>query len=510
MKDTLKNLTIPQLIAVLKADGFSPEWEEAVILASQTATEEDFCPLVALLDESERSTRQQAANVLAKLENPLAARLLIEKALEGHDEHIEKAAVTALMRWRECAVQLFQDVMVEGTGIARIRAALILAESGNAAGLDILLGATNYEDESDGFVGLLPRILEALGDLRDARAVPFLTGFFGKNHWLLRLVAAKSLVKIGEPAVESLLEIAKHSRDLDARCRAVEALGQIGSSLAVRPLVELLDDGEGPLQSEVIKALGRIGGPASIEALVQILNGRDALMYFKVSTALVRIGRPALPGLIRLLKEHPNPDARRCAAAALGQIGDASAVPALIDALTDKNSLVRKAATDALGQLKDPSAVDPLCQLLERDNWFVARGAAEALAKIGDGRAIGPLLRALENDRTEIREQIVKSLLSFHTVLNEMIADSRAEEAKDQCSFADQPASCSIVDLLANTLHDDAPIVRINAAKLLVRLKGEAVKARIEAILQDHGPGDVEVRQALLELDRSAIAPSGT
>lgn len=508
MNGVLGNLTIPELVQVLRAKGFSPEWEQAVVVASQTATEEDFRPLVALLNDSETSVRQQAAHVLAKLDNPHAVKLLVEKALASHDEHIERAAVAALMHRRESAVQLLQDVMEGSSGLARIVAALILAESGHSNSLQVLLDALDSPEKSDGVTSLLPRILDVLGNLRDVRAVPCLAGFLHQDHRLLRLVAARSLVKIGEPAVEALLEIAKNDKyELDARCRAVETLGQIGSPSAVHPLVKLLDDDQGPIQREVIKALGRIGGTASVEALMRILKGRDALKYGQACKALIKTGQLAVPSLVRLLAEHPSPGARRCIADALGQIGDASAIPGLVGALKDKNSLVRKAAADALGQLKDPSAVDSLCQLLEQDNWFVARGAAEALARIGDARAIGPLLRGLKIDRSEIREQIVKSLGSFHTTLSEMIAASQSQNGKDQCDCCDDLTGRVIVDLLANVLHDDEPMVRINAARLLVRLKGELVEKRIETILQDCGPGAVELRQALLELEQSDVLP---
>jgi hypothetical protein len=76
------------------------------------------------------------------------------------------------------------------------------------------------------------------------------------------------------------------------------------------------------------------------------------------------------------------------AALVLGKLGDPTAVPALIKALADQNSTVRGIAAAALGQLGDASAGDPLRDLVKRESeGFVRSQATKALAALSGGGA---------------------------------------------------------------------------------------------------------------------------
>jgi hypothetical protein len=111
---------------------------------------------------------------------------------------------------------------------------------------------------------------------------------------------------------------------------------------------------------------------------------------------LVLIGRAqAGPGvkvedLCKAVVEDPNYKVRVQAALVLGKLGDASAVPSLIKALSDQNSTVRGIAASALGQLGDASAGDPLRELVKRESeGFVRTQATKALAVLSGGGSGG-------------------------------------------------------------------------------------------------------------------------
>lgn len=71
-----------------------------------------------------------------------------------------------------------------------------------------------------------------------------------------------------------------------------------------------------------------------------------------------------------------------------------TAVPALIEALNNKNQWVRWEATKALSQIADPTATDTLIRLLESKEFDMRWLAAEGLIAIGR-KAVVPLLQAL-------------------------------------------------------------------------------------------------------------------
>jgi len=79
---------------------------------------------------------------------------------------------------------------------------------------------------------------------------------------------------------------------------------------------------------------------------------RDWTVKETAVDALARIGESAVPVLIEALSD-PNPDVRKQAARSLARMGDAgkAAVPVLIERLQDPDEEVRQAAARALGQM---------------------------------------------------------------------------------------------------------------------------------------------------------------
>lgn len=79
---------------------------------------------------------------------------------------------------------------------------------------------------------------------------------------------------------------------------------------------------------------------------------------------LVQAKNPDVQGVLLEALNHPIADVRGHAVEGLGEIGDASAVPAICEALLSANWSVREAAVQALGEIGDASAVPALRELL--------------------------------------------------------------------------------------------------------------------------------------------------
>jgi HEAT repeat protein len=94
---------------------------------------------------------------------------------------------------------------------------------------------------------------------------------------------------------------------------------------------------------------------------------------------------------------HPFEE-RQAATAALGTLGDARAVPALVQLLRDVR--LRRFAVGALGRIGDRRAVEPLLALLRGDRFISVReAAARALGEIGDRRVATRLVALLAGER---------------------------------------------------------------------------------------------------------------
>lgn len=91
-------------------------------------------------------------------------------------------------------------------------------------------------------------------------------------------------------------------------------------------------------------------------------------------------------------------------AIALGHIGDPAALPALTKLLKTKDNFTVLAAIDALGNMDAKEAFDPLYAIATDDaiEPFITKKAIIALGNIGDARAVPGLVRAMFKERKGI------------------------------------------------------------------------------------------------------------
>jgi len=245
----------------------------------------------------------------------------------------------------------------------------------------------------------------------------------GVHHedYVLREKAEMALIRIGKPAVASLVQVLKDERghsirgaiseslkafsEWDIRKCAVRALGEIGDVSALEPLIEALDDEGSGVRAAAAQALGKMGDNRAVEPLIRALS-KSSPEYW---------------------------DLRLRAVEALGKIGDARAIIPLIMALKDNDSGVQDKAAELLVDMKE-QAIEPLIQHLS-DGGKVA----EVLGRIGEP-AVEPLLQILrdEDKDTQLRRSAAKAL--------GRVGDARAAEAVIDLLFAPSPHVTCIYD----------------------------------------------------------------
>jgi HEAT repeat protein len=117
----------------------------------------------------------------------------------------------------------------------------------------------------------------------------------------------------------------------------------------------------------------------------------------------VGVKEPSIETLIKTLsslKDKPREGARHTLVA-MGK----AAVPSLIEALKNKNTLTRWEAAKALGEIADPETAPVLVKALEDEEFDVRWLAAEGLIKMNI-KGLKPLIEALEHrgDSALLRE----------------------------------------------------------------------------------------------------------
>ena len=176
----------------------------------------------------------------------------------------------------------------------------------------------------------------------------------------------------------------KAERSVLRRAWLVHVLGRSRSPVIVGPLSLLLEiDPDDDVRGLAAIALGRTGDLTAAPAVRSALDEPTVMGQMAAILALWLLrDRGGVSRLSERLLHSTSPEVRQFAAAALGDIGDSGAVPALIGALDDPKAGVRGAAAGSLGALGDARALEPL---------RLARQSAKGLSRRRIGKALDRL-----------------------------------------------------------------------------------------------------------------------
>jgi len=220
------------------------------------------------------------------------------------------------------------------------------------------LASAEVEERRDG--------LMRLGNLHRPDASRAAVTALGDPSPIVRVAAAHAIVSLPADEAANLLVPLLQDKLEFIRREGAYALGETRSRSAVTPLVDVLaTDKEASVRAAAAIALGRIGDPAAASALARVLSGlpgkgkkkpKGEIDPFVMTAAARSLGQVHSAASVDVLiatlsNESVAADVRREAAAALGQIGDSSAVPALRAALASGDPYVSEAARSALWKL---------------------------------------------------------------------------------------------------------------------------------------------------------------
>jgi hypothetical protein len=137
----------------------------------------------------------------------------------------------------------------------------------------------------------------------------------------------------------------------------------------------------------------------------------------------------------------------RTAVEALGKIGDAAAVAALIDALGDVDFRVCEAAAWALAEMGDAAAVSPLLAVLGDEDSEVRRTAAKVLGKLGDAQLLAELATDFRQG-AQTNQEVIDAITSLQERFKVYRTDtfwSTASETRLTGEKAMQPKTLRVI-----------------------------------------------------------------
>ncbi len=247
----------------------------------------------------------------------------------------------------------------------------------------------------------------------------------GERGRPIRIASIEALEELGDERAVPFLIGALCDPDRNVREAAADTLGTFGSERAVPALLGSLEEN---YSARVVfaagRSLGRIGGEQSIRGLSERLPFLDTEPWMSAVMALGEIGdKGAIPHIVESLPDRPS-GATRAAGRALKALDDGDLVTGLLSDLESADNRKRECAALALGLLQELRALDPLARALNDSDGYVAEAAAKALGWLGDERAFQPLADALSHSDYEVRSAAVDSL--------DRLGDSRAVSALER------------------------------------------------------------------------------
>jgi HEAT repeat protein len=370
------------------------------------------------------------------------------------------------------------------------------------------LGKVGTADATDGLLTIVETrdfflafpALDALANIGDARVAPRIVPLL--DNELLARPAIDTLGRLGDEEV--VLPLVELLNRLDAPAMVVaQALASVyaryerkyreGGHIAdlvqvtvsqggIENLVAALDQANPAELRPLVSVLGWVQGRTVDRALAQLLARPE--LRREVIQALVRHGPQVTELLIGLLAAD-DPEVRQAAVVALGQLGDARAVPELTRVMvTDAELLV--IAAGALAKIGDRRPFEALLSLLNHPDAAARLAVVSALNSIGHpemAARVAPLLQAAD---PHLRESAIRVAGYFGY---RECADGLLTACEDPDENVRRAAVVHLpyldddraIPLLQQALRTDTPKVRAAAARAMGQVTG-AAPALLEAL----------------------------
>jgi HEAT repeat protein len=339
-------------------------------------------PLIEALQTKDQSLLPLFQHILARIS--ASTPILIKTLGTAHPIIRGRVAEVFGINKDRSAVPALLEALQGEYFTVRSPAALALGKIGDARVVKPLIGLLKDPEDDVRIAACL-----ALGFFKDPSTFDDITNVLLDDPKIeVRQAAAKALGNTEHPAALPYLMEALHDSFwwYEREYAAGDLLGAIEKMgvVAVKPLIEALQDKEGTVRKFAATLLGRLGDPRAIEPLGMALYDLHHEVGKVSADSLARFGVPSLEILVEALS-HPEMWIRIHAIEALSKIKDTRVIPILLQMLNDPERDVKKQVIHSLGELKDPRSSSALQEIVanraDRELHTLAKQALESFSR---------------------------------------------------------------------------------------------------------------------------------
>jgi HEAT repeat protein len=430
--------------------------------------EEVVDPMIALLESEDEKLYQSAIAVLSDIGSPAVPELI--ELLSDDDDVLRQRVIEVLTGVDQASIALMVDSLDDDVYKNYIYSILLVI--GEPA-VDPLINALSDPDlrtpAGDVLMDMGEMVIDPL--LEAYEEDPDKTEFLSRPLSLGLTVddiqtreRVMTIFKdIGEPAIPAILESIKNATKIIVNGQTIYVNGIQNGAYGVSEGI-LVDGGScdesGPWEGKIVlcQFTGLDTLSNSMESKVRIGDGIGIVYYYLFPTDIItfnedpkivsvavsqetgetllsnyldetifisnrntsiaqevleEFGETAIPYLIEFLKDEEirSTSSFYLVSNELIALGS-SAVPAVVEMLTDTDTQVRYIAADILGQIDDDRVVEPLIEALEDDDPVVRKQAAYSLAEQEALEAIEPIIGLLDENE-DVRNAAIEALNTF-------------------------------------------------------------------------------------------------
>jgi HEAT repeat protein len=270
----------------------------------------------------------------------------------------------------------------------------------------------------------------SLLSIRGVQAIKKVIPLLSSEQPNLRNFAFEILSEIGGDSLDDITELLKNN-DKDIRKFATDILGELAEPLAVQPLIDSLDDEDINVAAAAAEGLGKIRDKRAIPELIKRLES-DVWMQCSVIKSLSMFDDPQASEKVYNIFPKLKGISLFSAISALGEVGGESAIPALINLLSEENKAFKSSIIGSLEKIinrndeasydasKGKIKVNELLDLLNDPKVETKLNTIHILGWLKNEEAIKPLVdelieaeKRLDSAKEDITELLLDAIIKI-------------------------------------------------------------------------------------------------